>query len=273
MMATGQSPYSSDRSDPPEAPAGLMSFMAEQLVPGERIRAVLRKTKTTSLLALLLDLLMSMIWPAESVATHLAIVVTNQRVFVVDLGSSSVELVSARQSVEVVRATPADVRLRFDGAREILFAFDKDFRQEADDVIRALATPAARANPVAASSPAKRSLGARAGAGSSGSQSDDTGVWPSEVHRGAADSLALFLGLPLGVLLMLGVLVPLGEPDAAEVTFLFSLVVIIVGVTFGALLRGAVWRPLSLAGEAILGLGLGVGIGFVLEFFVSPLGG
>ena len=264
-MASGQTPNSSEGSDALGAQSGLMLFMADQLRPGEQIRAVLSKTGTESSGAVLLASLINLGWLAESLAGGRAIVVTDQRVFVVHVapfGSSSVEGVYALQSVDVVRATPVDLRLRFDGTREDVFSFGKDLRQEADDVVRAL-TP---------STPKARSRGVSASVGSTGSQSEDTGVWPTSVHRTTADWLALFLGMPLGVLLMLGVLVPFGEPDAAEVTFLFSLVVIVAGLTVGSVLRGGKSRHLALAGEAILGLGLGVGIGFLLVFVV-PLEG
>jgi hypothetical protein len=261
MTAAGQVPEQPVH-DLPVSWSRLVSFMADHLDPGEEIRGALSKTGTAGSPDILLADLANLGWLAEMLATHRAIVVTNRRAFVIRtpwLRRWSIEHVSTRQSVDVVRATPADICLRFAGIGDAIYSFDDSLRQDADGVIRALAGSADI-----------RLLPASAGTGSSVSEVDDTGVWPQRVHRGAADWLALSFGIPLGVLLMLGVLLPLGEPDAAEVTFLFSLVVIVAGVAFGWLLRGANSRRLVLAGEAILGLGLGVGLGFVLVFFVAP---
>ena len=264
MMVAGQGPEALVRPDVPESWARLISFMADHLHPDEEIRGVLSETGTGSSAEVLVADLANLGWLVQMFATHRAIVVTNTRAFVIRMPWRrpwSIEHVSRRQSVNVVRATPDDIHLRFAGTGDAVYSFDQSLRQDADGVVRALAGSADI-----------RLLPASDGTRSSASEVDQTGVWPQRVHRRTADWLALFLGMPLGVLLMLGVLVPLGEPDAAEVTFLFSLVVIVAGVTFGWLLRGAKSRRLGLAGEALLGLGLGVGIGFVLVFFVWPLG-
>jgi hypothetical protein len=250
------------RADLPASWSRLISFMADHLLADEEIRGVLSGTETANSSAVALADIVNLGSVVQMIITRRAIVVTDQRAFVIRMprfGSWSIEHVAPRESVEVIHATPSSLRLRFPGSGDAVYPFDESLRHDADGVVRALAGSA----DIRLRSPS-------AGTRSHPSEVDGTGVWPKQrTHRTAADWLALFLGLPLGVLLMLGVLVPLGEPDAAEVTFLFSLVVIVAGLAVGSLMRGWNSRRLVLAGDVILGLGLGVGIGFLLVF-VAP---
>jgi hypothetical protein len=78
---------------------------------------------------------------------------------------------------------------------------------------------------------------------------------------GRLRTLAVFIGASLvGLILFFAVYLPAGEPDAAEVTFLLSLVTIGGGLLLGWVFWTGRYPRI---GSALLGIGVGVAIGFV----------
>ena len=79
------------------------------------------------------------------------------------------------------------------------------------------------------------------------------------------------IGMVLGFGLML-LYVPMGSPDAAEITFTFGLLTIVAGLGVGLPLGRNADPRVAKTGDAVLGVGLGAAIGFLLVFFTPFLG-